>query len=371
MKRKNLIILLLIAVFVITGCGKKSDNKEAVKEEEKVKEVTYFNDTKTTDKLGFIMSYYDDINVFFGIEDDDIASQFDPEEDYLENDKITIKYVEEDDISFEYGDIDYYISFETGYVSFNDSDVKEEENNETNEEVSEENEETSNEDDEVKPVEEKNEKYSLKSFDSDTVVYQDGGFVVTEYYGRFYVYYIAYIGDHYGSDYAYALKFDYYHSKEEAIEKLNLFKQSFNICSYKDDIDACQDYNGNKVDYKKYRYVKDMIIDYLASNNLYIDSYEKINNFYYGATRIVDKSTLSEDEENVTFDVEVHSYNYNYGDMEPVGKINGCEIYYENSSYSIYMKNKERFNLVTIDLPYGVAYNTENIMKSLKDTFKK
>lgn len=122
-----------------------------------------------------------------------------------------------------------------------------------------------------------------KTFNDGKVEYNENNYIIIEKYGKYVVYYIydyknADLSTLEGLTTINTFEIEILDTLDQAKERINKLNEIIEICEYsKDDLSDCKNAKGEIVDVKKYRYFKDMIIELLNKEKLYIDSYKDIN----------------------------------------------------------------------------------------------
>lgn len=361
-KKNNLPIIIGIAVaavvIIVVACvfifGGNSEDKKKKEEEKKtqanIKEITYFNASskKETDKLLLSLEGYspNSKGLLFGINKKGVSKIFKGDSYSLSNDVISIsQYDFDNEFSIYYNDTNFIFELESEYY------VKDE-NGET--------------------------------LDDQPIVYRENNYIVTEnnidkytlYYLYDEMYYNSYNDDEKSGSWS-VIHISFPETIDAAKARIKEIEENIDICIYdqKEGYDSCTTATGKKMDYKKYKHIRDVLVDTLIDYDLYVDSYENITDVDSGEV-IVEKYIALDgvsSDYNTEFEIE-----FDYGDIDPekvvaTSKLNGNDVKFRKP-YSLHyanIKTKHGHIEMLVDLPYGAEESNENAIYVLEETFKK
>ncbi len=323
-------ILFMMCVLVLTGCGGKSSGGFGGKK------VTYFNNSKTSsDKLSFTLhyGYGTEKNIFMGLTGKGVANTLG--NDFFNN-VILLSEYNGDELSFHYDDV--YYNFELEFESYEEKD-------------------------------------GAKYIDNDEIVYNEGPYYITKTGNNEYIkLYYLYDKEEYssGNESWYVIDMSIFRSLEEAKTQLENIKKNMTVCIYEDDINNCVDADGKKVNYKDYKYIKDLFVDSLASIGLYVDSYENIGGYNHDGLSVYKKSSMPDVDDKNEFRVSFERVNSKLDEKNYI-ELNGNKwmIYSPYSLYYFCSVRGDNMIEVYTNLPYKVDETKENAVAAFKEAFSK
>lgn len=330
-------IAAVVGSVLIFGGGDKTNDSSNGKNNEKVKDIVYFNkeSINVTDKVGFTIDL-NNKSVFFGIEGKGIANNLKGDSYYLNNDLLTLSsYYSKDELSIQLNKEYFNLELET--VKY--------EKNETGEYV-----------------------------DNNQIVYKEGNyFVVTNNINSYTLYYL-FEENYYGQWGTLLISFpDTLDSAKQIITKI---KSNVNICIYDKNAssDNCLTDDGKSINYKEYKHINDVLIDSLKEYNLYLDSYEDIYKVDNGDIKIVKEINYEglDIDDETRFEIDFNN-TLNPDEVVTTSELNGQKVQYRKpySLYYAYLEKDSKYTEIYIDLPYGVDETDENAKNVMIETFSK
>ena len=359
-KKNNLPLIIGIAVAVVAvivvcilafgGDSKSAKKKEEEKAKANLKEITYFNSSSKneTDKLILSLEQSSETGkgLLFAIDKKGIAKNLRGDSYSLENDELYIsKYSKHDGFSIAFNEENFIFELESEYY------VKDE-NGET--------------------------------LDSQPIVYKENNYIVTENnidsYTLYYLYdesyYNSYSDDEKRGSWS-VVHISFPDTLDEAKERIKEIENNMDICIYnkEDGYDNCLTADGKKINYKKYKHIKDVLVDTLIDYDLYVDSYENITQLKSGEIYVEKYIQLEgvDNDYNTEFEIEFGSYDVEESKVVATSKLNGKEVKF-TKPYSLHYANIKTKNgniEILVNLPYGAEESNENAIKVLEETFKK
>lgn len=356
-KKTNFILIAIAVVAVIsivTGSilmfsgDSKSSDKNSGNDKQNIKEITYFNENKSNDSIGFNLeqSINTKKGVFVGIKGEGISSNLEFDITMLQNDVLDFnQYSKGDLLSITYDDEYYNFDLEgDSYLKDNEGEF----------------------------------------LDNDSIVYKDGNYFVTETSIDKYLLYYLYEEVYYDGfrdgkthGYWYAFSISFFDTIDEAKDKIDKIREVVDICIYdkEEGLDNCITEDGKSIDYKEYKYVKDVLVDFLIDYNLYVDSYENITQTKYGEINIEKYINLEgTDEDDLTkFEISFETGTLESKEGDVKDTLNGKEIIIResNGSSNVYINQGNSYIKIRINLPYNVENSVEIIKEVLNDAFSK
>jgi len=361
-KKRNIGIIVVVVIAVIAigiGCffifgGKsksESNNNDNNNENKDFKSIVYLNEENNSkDSLFFELqsSSNNGKGVFFGITGKGVANNLKFDSYSLFNSMMEINdYDPEDKVSFYYNE--EYFNFELESAHYMKDSTGE-------------------------------------YFDENSIVYKDKNFFVIETNIDNYLIYYLYDDDKYyfaddDDEVTHrewkALDIFFCDSIDEAKENISNIRDNIDICVYdkNDSFNNCITEDGQKINYKEYRYIKDLIIDSLKNYNLYLNSYEDIVLMGHDGLQIetyVEFEDIDEDD-LIEFELSLRDYQYDEEDYKQSIMLNGSKLPVSVGDYlcMVALTQQNGYINVYVNLPYDVERNIENIQKAFQESFSK
>lgn len=283
----------------------------------------HLNSSMPQDGLAFIIKhdYNYTNNVFIGIKGAGIASDLTVGTTFYSNDSLMLSAAEDDSVSFHLNSV--YYNFEVESLNYATQDGK-----------------------------------TVELIDNQFVEYKDDNYyVTTTNIDKFQLLYKFDENPWDDTDAGEAvanwdvLKMGYYDSIDEAIAKLNEYKETLYIATFTDDETV------EVVNYQDYTCVNDLIMKIMNDNALFVDSYDMIT---------FDGGEITVTKDDYKFEIEIDDGSYSLSDNTSF-MLNGIEAFVDGN-YVKYTVGDRKVKIY-VSMPYDVEKVDSNVIKAILDVF--